>query len=65
MFVLRALFFIPAVVVFAPLAPNYGDANGDASTAVIETFREATLSELMRVKAELADHAREPGTADN
>jgi hypothetical protein len=64
MSILRALIWIPAVAVFAPLTPPVGDAGGASAPAIIESFRQTALSELARVKAELADGAHERGAAE-
>ena len=57
MFLLRAMFWIAAVAVFVPQAPDaIGPRNREP--AAIENFRIATLAELNRVKAEFAEDDR-------
>ncbi len=55
MFLLRAMFWIAAVSVLAPQGPVSGAREGDTSQT-IANFRNATIAELLRVKAEFAAH---------
>ena len=57
MFLLRGMFWIAAVAVFLPHAPDAASLR-TGEPAAIENFRIATLTELNRVKAEFAEDDR-------
>ncbi len=60
MFLMRAVFWIAMVAVFAPRPPVAENARAsEASAIAIEQFRDRALAELARVKAEFAAQDRE------